>query len=79
MCEVGHHQKVQGKIPERVGGDTGPQEYSLKNKPHGEKNDEGGPVMWSPIVILAALTILLGVFSGALAGTFTAMAQSLFG
>ena len=44
-----------------------------------ERNDEGGPVMWLPIVILAALTILLGVFSGALAGPFTAMAQSLFG
>ena len=43
------------------------------------RNDEGGPVMWLPIVILAALTLLLGVFSGALAGPFTAMAQSLFG
>ena len=44
-----------------------------------ERNNEGGPVMWVPIVILAALTILLGVFSGVLAGPFSAMAQSLFG
>ena len=44
-----------------------------------EKNNEGGPVMWVPIVILAALTILLGVFAGALAEPFTAIAQSLFG
>ena len=44
-----------------------------------ERNNEGGPVMWLPIVILAALTILLGVFSGALAEPFAAMAQSLFG
>ena len=44
-----------------------------------ERNDEGGPVMWLPIAALAALTILLGVFSGVLAGPFTAMAQSLFG
>ncbi len=43
-----------------------------------EKNNEGGPVMWVPIVILAALTILLGVASGALAGPFNAIASSLF-
>ncbi len=43
------------------------------------RSSEGGPVMWIPIVLLAALTLLLGVFSGALAAPFTAMAQSLIG
>lgn len=42
------------------------------------KNDEGGAAMWLPILILAALTVLLGVFSGSLTGVFTEMAQSLF-
>ena len=44
-----------------------------------EKNDEGGPVMWLPIAVLAAITILLGVFAGALSGGFSAIAASLFG
>ena len=40
---------------------------------------QGGPVMWLPIAILAAVTILLGVFAGALSDFFTAAASSLFG
>lgn len=43
-----------------------------------EKNDEGGPLMWVPIVLMAALSLLLGVFSGSLSGWFTAIASSLF-
>lgn len=43
------------------------------------RGDEGRPVMWVPIAILAALTVLLGVFSGALEGAFTAISASLFG
>lgn len=42
------------------------------------RNDEGGPLMWVPIVLLAAVSVLLGVFSGSLTGWFTAMAASLF-
>ena len=44
-----------------------------------ERNNEGGPVMWLPIAILAAVTILLGVFAGALSGFFNAASASLFG
>ena len=44
-----------------------------------ERNNEGGPVMWLPIAVLAAVTILLGVFAGALSDFFTAAAASLFG
>ena len=44
-----------------------------------ERNSEGGPVMWLPIAILAAITILLGIFAGSLSGFFTAAAASLFG
>ena len=44
-----------------------------------ERNNEGGPVMWLPIAVLAAVTVLLGVFAGALSEPFTAMAASLFG
>ena len=42
------------------------------------KNDEGGPRMWVPVVILSALTLLLGVFSGPLVKTLTALAEALF-
>ena len=42
------------------------------------KNDEGGPRMWVPVVILSALTLLLGVFSGPLVKTLTALAEGLF-
>ncbi len=44
-----------------------------------ERNDEGGALMWLPIVLLAVLSLVLGIFSGALTGQFTALANALFG
>ena len=43
-----------------------------------EKNDEGGPVMWVPIALLSAATLLMGVFSGPLVNWLRAAAESLF-
>lgn len=43
-----------------------------------EKNDEGGILMWLPIVLLAAAAVLLGVFSGCFTDKFTALANSMF-
>lgn len=43
-----------------------------------EKNDEGGMLMWLPVVILSALTLLLGLFSAPLVGWLEALAASLF-
>ena len=42
------------------------------------RNDEGGAVMWVPVVILAALALLLGVFSGPLVQWLQALAGTLF-
>ena len=41
------------------------------------KNDEGGPCMWIPIAVTAALALLLGVFSGPLVGALRELAQSM--
>lgn len=42
------------------------------------RNDEGGMTMWLPIGVLAALTLLLGVFAGNLLPAFTRLSASLF-
>ena len=42
------------------------------------KNDEGGALMWLPILLLAAGSLLLGIFAGNLTDWFAVMAASLF-
>ncbi len=42
-----------------------------------EKNDEGGPVMWVPIALVSAATLLMGVFAGPLVDRLRALAESL--
>ena len=43
------------------------------------KNKEGGPLMWVPIVLLAALSILFGICSGPLVRCLRTLVQPLFG
>lgn len=43
-----------------------------------EKNNEGGAVMWLPIVLLGALTLVLGLCSGVLVDVFRNLAGSMF-
>ena len=43
-----------------------------------ERNDEGGAFMWLPIMILAVLSIVLGIFAGQLYDFFAALSSSLF-
>lgn len=42
-----------------------------------ERTKEGGIVMWLPIVLLSALTLLLGIFAGPLVERLTALAISI--
>lgn len=42
-----------------------------------ERTKEGGAAMWLPIVILSAVTLLLGIFAGPLVERLTALATSL--
>ena len=42
------------------------------------KNDEGGVLMWVPIMVLAALSLLLGIFSGPLVRGLGDLAGRLF-
>lgn len=48
----------------------------LKKLP--EKCDEGGPRMWGPILLLAAASVLLGLFGGPLAAWVGGLAAGLF-
>ncbi len=41
------------------------------------RSDEGGLVMWVPIMVLAGLCLILGVFAAPLANAFLALAESL--
>ena len=41
------------------------------------KNDEGGLLMWGPILLLGVLTVLLGLFSGGLAEAVGGLAASI--
>jgi multicomponent Na+:H+ antiporter subunit D len=41
------------------------------------KNDEGGPLMWVPILFLGILTVLLGLFSGGLSEALAKLAASI--
>lgn len=41
------------------------------------RNDEGGPRMWLPIVLLSALTLLLGIFAGPLVEKLSVLAISM--
>ncbi len=43
------------------------------------RNREGGPVMWLPIALLAALSILFGIFSAPLIRALRTLVQPLFG
>ena len=43
-----------------------------------EKNDEGGIAMWLPILLLAALTVLAGIFAGSFTDWFRSLAAGLF-
>ena len=43
-----------------------------------EKNNEGGPLMWVTISVLALLTLCSGLFARPLAQAFGAMAEALF-
>lgn len=43
------------------------------------KNKEGGPLMWVPIALLAALSILFGICSGPLVRCLRTLVQPLFG
>lgn len=42
------------------------------------KNDEGGPLMWVPIALLAAASLLLGVFSDGVTESLRAVAEGMF-
>ena len=42
-----------------------------------ERTKEGGTVMWLPVVLLSAITLLLGIFAGPLAEVLSALAYSL--
>lgn len=42
-----------------------------------EKNTEGGAMMWAPLAVLSALTLLLGLFSGRLLAVLDSLAQSM--
>ena len=48
-----------------------------KDFPALERTDEGTAVMWMPIVILAALSLLMGIFGGPIAGWTLSFANSL--
>ena len=43
-----------------------------------EKSREGGPLMWAPVAVFAALSLLLGLFSGPLVRALREIAGSLF-
>lgn len=44
-----------------------------------EKTKEGGAVMWVPIAVLAALTLLLGIFSGCFTDGLLSLAKQMIG
>ncbi len=48
-----------------------------KDFPALERTDEGTPVMWLPIAILAAISLLIGVFAGPLTNWTAALAAAL--
>ena len=48
-----------------------------KDFPVRERNDEGTVLMWLPIAVLAALSLLMGVFGGPIAGWTLALSRSL--
>lgn len=42
------------------------------------RNDEGGKTMWVPVVVLSAMTLLLGLFSAPLVNALGTLAASMF-
>lgn len=48
-----------------------------KNAVLPKPNDEGGIVMWAPLLVLSALTLLLGLFAGPIADVLRSLAASM--
>lgn len=42
------------------------------------RNDEGGPLMWVPVLLLGVLSVLLGLFASGLAGLVGEAARAMF-